>query len=414
MAAQSPLSKALRHYQENSALSLARSTFNYFEFANWPVVGKAINAAYPAFTVPSDELKSKYCSRYWELEEDLDGLHYDLNEEIAPLQDDPSLDYNYYPRFAFKQPFVAEVPNVTVAGPYASAFVDDGKVLLDPHNSVTPGAGWRTGGAIKTAISDAPLSVGTALLRGRVAEPKRTIPVAALVYPHWSNYYHWTLEELLKLRGVKQYEQVTGSDVPLIIPPESEPYVTESLSLLGYDEDDYIRWEGKSLAVDRLVVPSFPDPTPRAIEWLRTEMTSGLDLSDETGPDWIYISRQNANTRRVGNYEEVKTVLKEYDIQTVECEALCLEEEIRLFNSVDGIIGPHGAGMTAMIWGSDIHVVEMFNNVVKAPYYVLAHVLGHDYSAFSADPVGGLPKKRERDVRIDTNELHDIITSVTT
>lgn len=92
--------KALRYYQENGALRLAHSTFDYLVFADCPVVGRGIDAVYPRFIVPSDELKSKYCSRYWDLEENLDGLHYDLNEEIAPLQDDPSLSYNYYPRFA--------------------------------------------------------------------------------------------------------------------------------------------------------------------------------------------------------------------------------------------------------------------------------------------------------------------------
>ncbi|WP_121820721.1 glycosyltransferase family 61 protein [Halostella salina] len=409
MTVQSPLRKALRYYRENGAFTLAQSTFNYLGFAGWPVVGRAIDAVYPRFIVPSEELKSEYCSQYWELEDDLDGLHYGLNEKIAPLQDDPLLSYNYYPRFAFKQPFVAEVPNISVAGPYASAFTDDGKVLLDPHNSFTPGAGWRTGGAIKTAISDVPLTVGTALLRGHAPEPTRTVPIAALVHDYWGNFYHWTLEELLKLRGVQQYEQTTGREVPIIIPSDPKPYITESLRLLGYDEDDYIEWDGEPLGVKQLVVPSFPDPTPRAIEWLRNEITSGIDLSDETSPDWVYVSRQNASKRRVVNYEEVLPVLEQYGVQPVECETLSLEKQIRLFSGVDGIIGPHGAGLTGMIWGSDIRVVEVFNNVVKGPYYVLAHVLGHDYTALSADPVGDAHSERERDVHIEPNKLAETL-----
>lgn len=404
--------RALRDYQENGILSLADSTFNYFVFADWPLIGRTIDAMYPKFIVPSNDLKSKYCSRYWALEEDLNGLHYDLNEEIAPLQDDPSLDYNYYPRFAFKQPFVAEVPNVTVSGPYASAIMEDGKVLLDPHNSFTPGADWRTGGAIKTAISDSLLTVGPALLCGHAPEPERTISVAAVVHGYWGNFYHWILEELLKLRGIQQYEKITGRDVPIIIPSNPKPYVTESLRLLGYDEDDYIEWDQRPLGVDRLIVPSFPDPTPRAIEWLRNEITSGMDFSDEKGSGWVYVSRQNANTRRVVNYKEVEAVLEEYGINPVKCETLSLEEQFRLFSGVDGVIGPHGAGLTGAVWGTDIHLVEVFNNIVKGPYYILAHVLGYDYTAFSAEPVGRAREEREKNMYIDTEDLREILNSV--
>jgi hypothetical protein len=83
-----------------------------------------------------------------------------------------------------------------------------------------------------------------------------------------------------------------------------------------------------------------------------------------------------------------------------------------LFSGVDGIIGPHGAGLTGMIWGSDIRVVEVFNNVVKGPYYVLAHVLGHDYTALSATPVGSAYSERERGIQIDLGELQEELNRV--
>ncbi|EMA58378.1 glycosyltransferase family 61 protein [Halorubrum lipolyticum] len=412
MKNQSILRDIRRHYQKNGARSLVRSTFNHPVFADWPVVGHAINSAYPRYLVTSDELKSEYCTTYEELAEDLDGLHYGLNEEIAPLQDDPSLEYNYYPRFSFEQPFVASVPDVTVAGEFPIAIADDGKVLVDTLNSFTDGAGWRTGGAIKQAISGSPITVGTALLRGRAPTSKRAIPVAAIVNGYWGNFYHWTLEELLKLRGIKQYERRTGRDVPLLIPSDPKSYVTESLRLLGYDDADYIEWDGEPLHVDRLIVPSFPDPTPLAMEWLRNEATDGLDLSDDTGPDWVYVSRQNADTRRVANYAEIQPVLEEYGIEPVECETLSLDEQIRLFSSVEGIVGPHGAGLTGLVWSSDLDVVEIFNNVVKGPYYVLAHVLGHDYTALSGEPVGDIPNGRERDIRVDSRRFRDVLSQI--
>lgn len=396
------------YISKNSIRSLPRAVVNYFNFSQWPIFRSIISSKYKDLVIDSNELKSVYSSLYWELDENLDGLNPGLNEEIAPLQDNQSLEFNYWPKFSFKQPFVAEVPDVTVAGPNAVAITNNGRCLLDPINSVTHTPNRRLGGAIKRAISQSPINVGKSLLQKKAPDSKETVSVAAIVHPYWNNYYHWTLEELLKLRGIAHYERMTGRDVTLIIPSDPPSYVTESLELLGYNKNDYIEWDRKILAVDRLVVPSFPDLTPKTVEWLRNEITKEIELPDsETTPDWVYISRQNADTRRVLNYSEVESVLEKYGVQPINCEDLSLEEEIRLFSTVDGVIGPHGAGLTGAVWSSDLHLLEIFNNTIKAPYYMLSYILRHTYTALSADPVGKANDERNRDMVVNTDKLKE-------
>lgn len=416
MTGRDSVQKISDFYRENGLVALAQAVFNVADFSQWPILAQVIHPRYNKIVIESEELREKYSSEYWELDEDLDGLHPNLNEQIAPLQQNQSLGFNYWPRFSFKQPFVAEVPEVTIVGPDAIAITNDGRCLLDTHNSITLTPNRRLGGAIKKAILNSPVRIGTTLVKGIRPESIQRESVASVLHNYWGdNYYHWTLEELLKLRGISQYECRTGQDVMLIVPSNPPDYVTESLRLLGYKNGDYIEWDQEVLHVDRLIVPSFPDPTPRRIAWLRGRMSSELNVNrsdTESSPNWVYVSRQNAMLRRVANYSEVESVLNEYGVQPVKCENLTLEEEIRLFRDVEGIIGPHGAGLTAAIWGTNIHLVEIFNGVIKAPYYVIAHALGYNYTALSGEPVGDFEKRRDRDIRIDVDEFERFLARI--
>jgi capsular polysaccharide biosynthesis protein len=154
---------------------------------------------------------------------------------------------------------------------------------------------------------------------------------------------------LLKIRAIEYYEAQTGNDVKLIIPPDPPSYITESLNLIGYDDSRYIEWNNEPIRVSQLVVPSFPEPTPRAIQWLRERILPGIKESN-TGSEWVYISRQQADKRRVKNFTQVKQVLTERNIKIVELESLPLAEQISILHNAEGVVGPHGAGMVNMIW----------------------------------------------------------------
>lgn len=406
-----PLAKAWERYQQRGATELVKGAINATEFSSIPGFNSMVSRSYSKLMVDSEELKRCYSSRWWELPEDLDGLYEDVNKDIAPLQNE-AVTYNNSPQYLFKQPFVAEVPNVTLAGPYAVAITQDGGCILETLNSRTNSQHMRLGSAIKKSITNAPLVLGGALFRDQQPSTTESESVAAVLQSYWdSNYYHWVLEELLKLRGVARYEQETGANVKIIIPKDPPTFVTESLSMLGYGEADYIKWDEtvRPLHIDRLIVPSFPELTPRTITWLRDEMRKRTDPVTDDSPDWVYVSRQNEPMRRVANYETVEKVLNRHNVYSVQCEEITLEEEIRLFSDVDGVIGPHGAGLTASIWGSDVHIVELFNEVVQPPYYILAHVLDFEYTALTGKPVGEADEARNNNFTLEKRQLEAVL-----
>jgi hypothetical protein len=402
--------KLKNHYRTHGISSSIKAGFNFIDFYKWPFLSPFIEFTYNQLVIDSKELKTNYASNVWQLDEDLQGLYPGLIYELAPFQHDQTVEFNSWPRFSFKKPFVAEVPDITVAGPDPVAITDDNRCVSDVINSISYKPNRRLGDAIKNSISDSLTNVGLSLFRGSEITTHRSESVAAIVHSYWDNYYHWILEDLLKLRGISKYTEATNQDVTLIVPSDPPSYIVESLALFGYNSEDYIEWEGKPIHVDRLVVPSFPDLTPMTIEWMRTHAIEGIHLdekSNDSHPDWVYISRQNTGTRRIENYQEITSVLREYGVQPVLCENLSLEEEIRLFSNVEGIIGPHGAGLTAAVWGSNIKIIEIFNDVIKPPYYVLAYVLDHQYIPMSGTSIESQSstKRRNQNMTIEPDDL---------
>lgn len=303
------------------------------------------------------------------------------------------------------------IPDVVVAGPDAVAITDDGKVLADPTDPVpnysTQG---RLAQSIIRTVSSSPFSVGAPLLQGKSPSTKTTEEAVAILHSRWNNYYHWMLEHLLKLQGIEEYERKTGKTVKLIIPPDPSPYVTESLKLMGYDKNEYIEWNQDVLRANNLILPSFPSPRPESIRWMKNRITPDSGTIESTSADkWIYISRQKMNKRKIINYGEFSDLLNKYGIESVACEDISLEEEINLFKNVDGIIGPHGAGLSSIVWGENIQLIEIFNNVIKAPYYVLCYILDHDYTAFSAKPIKGKTNPRNYNIEVNIQEFEALI-----
>lgn len=340
---------------------------------------------------------------YFELADDVEALSIETCNEAIPLQDNESLSFQHSPIFEFRQPFVAEIEGALIIGPHATVFTNNGTVLSDVITDRRERVRWM----LNAAITKSPYRVWTAL-RGNPQEVTTpVVPTAAILYYQSDNYYHWLLEQLLKLRQIEHYESRTETSVTLLVRADAPPFVDEFLELCGRDQ--YIRWGGEPLLVDRFVAPSRAEPTPAALEWLRTRFDGQLEANKEW-PKWVYVSRQRApRGRQVSNFDELKPVLDRYGVEIVQFESLSLVEEIALCRQAEGIIGPHGAGLTSQVWSDQLTVIELFNNVVKAPFYILSHVLGHNYTALAGYPTETTRRPVDRNFAVDVDEIEAIL-----
>lgn len=305
--------------------------------------------------------------------------------------------------------FVCEIPDATVLGPTGPGVTAEGRVVVD--TVATPPLGpRRTGVTLAKSIRTNGIrpTLDALSVEGATA-PDRRFETATLAVPPWLNYYHWTMECLPRIRLLERYGAATGRYPTLLIPPDPPEWVEESLSLVGY-AGDTVRFDGGIAAVETLVVPTFPDPTPAECAWLGDRMRAAVATDDDNGTapergERIYVARGDATVRRVANRDELQGVLDRYDVDTYLPGALSVREQVALFSQADFVVGPHGAGLTNVVFGEDLAVVELFGDKQIATFDRLAAALGHEYAYVEGEGAG-------IDVRVDTEALDRTLADV--
>lgn len=284
--------------------------------------------------------------------------------------------------YTISQPFVGTLRDVELVGSYPIPVADRTQIVQEAI--VSPEVlTLNLAGSARDLVRDPPRPVA-----GGDADALQS---AVLLYNRWnSGYYHWTVETLNRLEGVERYVEETGDRPKLIVGPDPNRFQLETLELLGYDEDDLIRWDQRYRTVDRLVVPSMRreynlgSVSPVAYHWLCDQMRTAADdeVPDaaEKFSNRVYISREDAPRRQVRNEDEIVDVLKTYGFETYVLSDHSVAENVQLFAQADVIVGPHGAGLTDIIYSSDATVIELFrSNDVRPTYYVLSEHLDHSY-----------------------------------
>lgn len=299
------------------------------------------------------------------------------------------------------QRFVCEFMNTTLLGPVGPGLTEQGTVIADTVGTplLTP---RRTGVSIAQSMATNGIRPTINALQGK-ASPNQRMETATLAASPWNNYYHWTVECLMRVRLLEKYGEETGIYPVLLVPQDRSPWMDESLELLDYS-GEVVGLKGGITKVETLVVPTFPDPIPCECFWIRDRMKSGLETTDNPGRR-IFIAREDATVRRIANRDAVQQVLDRYDIDTFLLEELSVKEQVALFSDAELVIGPHGAGLTNILYGEDLTVVELFGDKTMATFDRLAENMNHDYRYLQCEQDG-------LDIRVDVDELDETLRNV--
>lgn len=246
------------------------------------------------------------------------------------------------------------------------------------------------------------------LLRGT---PPRDLPVLDTVAPliprYPTNYYHWMVETVPKIRYLQMFEQQTGTHVTVLVPDNAPPFVEETLSRIGWPEKRIKCASEPMYKTQNLIVPPYPERSRAELDWLRETILDSV-LDDQTtaasSPN-VYVSRSNAIARRVVNEDAVMEVLEPFGFERYYLEDRSLAENVRLFNSADVVVGPHGAGLTDIIFTEDCALVELFGARLNKVYEKLSKTLGIEYNPMYCQSEGV-------DLVVDTAALKEQINSI--
>jgi len=229
------------------------------------------------------------------------------------------------------------------------------------------------------------------------------------------------LVTLPRLEGVKKYEREHNTTCKIILGPNPRPLLIESLELLGFDQEQLLQWHGEPLRVERMIIPSvrrvendisyyrhatkanstYKIMSCRGIKWVRETMTKNIDRNQTNSnfSNRIYISRADANSRRIINRDEVLEVLSKYEFNSYELSELRWKDQIRLFAGADFVVSPHGAGLANLAFSDNCSVVELFGKKRKPTFFFLASNLGFDYGMLACE------SNENNNLQVDVEEL---------
>ncbi len=136
----------------------------------------------------------------------------------------------------------------------------------------------------------------------------------------------------------------------------------------------------------------------------------------------IFISRENAKSRKLINSIEIEKILKFYNFEIINLENIPVLEQYRIFFDAKITMGVHGAGLTnALFMDRGSRLLEILPPLCATnAYWKMAHALNFKYDAFIAeDPDYSRPNYQNwehnprlynrRDIVIDPLKFTDFI-----
>jgi hypothetical protein len=298
--------------------------------------------------------------------------------------------------------FVAAIPRARVYGDAGAAIAPDGRLLVDTCG-IHPLLPFRE-------------RAGHSVWRVGVFPPLQVLHEQVAVLGAWHakhNYFHWMFNvlprvELLRLAGV----DLSRVDRFVVNRPHLS-FQRETLARLGLAgarllfTDEALHAQADSLLVTSSLRFS-GHRTPLVLAFLRRELLA------ESGPPpttrtRLFISREDANRRRLVNEEECLNVLRPLAFEKVTLSGLAVGDQARLFSGAGAIVAPHGAGLTNLVFcNPGTTVVELCSpGELRSHYLELSHCLGLDHYWIIGERAG-----TRQDFRVRPAELARALGSV--
>jgi hypothetical protein len=305
--------------------------------------------------------------------------------------------------------FVATVPDGRVLPGSGAVLTAGGAFVVESTSGPSTGAEFTTRPLVRHLFRDGPRFT-VDLLRGDVRSlgpVDEANDLLCPLLPRYPNYYHWTIQTLPKIRLLESFRDATGREPTLLLPADPPSWMLESFRLLGGDAFPVRHVRAPVHRAESMLLPSFVETiTGVEYEWF-TRRTAGLrgDGSDDDHARRIYVSRSAANERRVTNADAVLDALSAYGFESYRLEELPVAEQVRLFADADVVVGPHGAGLSNLVYSEDVAVVELLAAQLKRNFERISDAAGFEYHRLWCRQDGP-------DIEVDVDELVEIVERV--
>ena len=288
---------------------------------------------------------------------------------------------------------LASLADITLATPHGLLFDNNFRLIAESYHNK---------GMVKIPLREVQTILSSGLLtRG----PSQIVesPAILLLGPWSWIYHHWLIEDLPRLWVFDYFSKL--KDYPIVVPADLSDFQIASLDALGISGQDLISYDGSNWMFKRLFVPTFLAPgghSQRQLDWLREKFFKAYVIKQKNiGERRLFVSRSDAETRKILNEREVVEFLQTYNFEFIMPGKLPFSEQIRIFSDAEIICGSSGSGITNHIFApKSATLIEIQpDTYVNRAHWFSSNVLGQKYmfvigqsEAHRHDYVVSLPK----------------------
>ncbi len=244
---------------------------------------------------------------------------------------------------------------------------------------------------------------------------------AVIASPGASNFHHWMFDTLPRL-SLLQASDMYSSEMPLIVDYTGLAFQKESLNRLSIGEGNLILPESQwsfHFESQNLIVPTLCSHLGTVSDWVIHFLRNvflGPAARSKTKRR-LYVSRQNAPTRRLANAEQVEAFLADQGFEGYFAEEHPVEHTAKVFSEASVIISLHGSGLSNLVFASEgVKVLDLLPPAhVDSYYWLMTDQIGGVYAYLFAE--GERPAattdlvlhKIDKDVSVDIAKLASIL-----
>lgn len=232
---------------------------------------------------------------------------------------------------------------------------------------------------------------GTISLKNRISNylTKKVVrvdsPVISVAHGWYDNYYHFTLEVLVKIFLLSTH----FPDTTILFPSKVSKFHSEWFELLGLKNLRFME-ENEVILSPKVISCNFPNRdlnhhhliTPLFREWILDKAKTAPGFGNSSPAPFLFINREKAAKRRLINQQEVIGVLTERNFRITNLEDHSVLEQISLFQQAREIVSVHGASLTNTLFCEPgTKIVDLIHQDYPVNcFYKLSSILGLDYS----------------------------------
>jgi capsular polysaccharide biosynthesis protein len=227
------------------------------------------------------------------------------------------------------------------------------------------------------------------------------------------NYFHWLIEAVICLYLIHKTQGALAAKIVLpgaLREAARLPYF-ESLDLFGLGGIEQVIRPEPVVKLERAywidaagdLLESFPE---HEIVELQARIAHSLGVTQATKR--VYVEREAI--RKVANAVEVRRFFEQRGFVTVRLDGMPIVEQARVFASAEFVAGPHGAGLSNLIFTPPhARVIEFIPNMeMRSFFWLISSKLGHEYAMLPCPTDGG--GGFNDDMLVDMTKLERLFT----